>query len=155
MNTHDNWQTKAIIREDRERVAFWKPVFNYGDHEDLILPIRSIIPVRAKLPDMPDPVLAYELDVKALNIEQKSRLVEAIAARFGYTPKDVEYGLVTEGCPILAEGVTVISSDSGMMMNLVIDDRHDEDGEPDFTLPDDEWEERYPDLVDLDEWEDW
>ncbi len=105
MNTPDHWETVAII-QNPERKEFWKEVFG-GDRA----PIKSIFMRRADLPGHKR-ALIYELDLAALSAQQRASLVLHISKQFGYTVREVEADLDTQGMPILASDVIVSSSDS-------------------------------------------
>lgn len=75
------------------------------------LPDRVDDTKEGSVPGKPD-VLIYEMDLKAISDEQRQRLVESIAARFDLPPDQVAKNIDEEGVPILAEGVSVSSTDS-------------------------------------------
>lgn len=129
MNTPENWKTFATIRVDSERAAAWREVFG-GDR----VPVKSILPGRANLPGKMN-ALVYEMDIAALTPDQRSRLVASIASRFEQDPAFVEANLDREGCPVLADDVTVSATNVGLLM-------------PDFLLDDD-------DLITLEDDDDW
>ena len=91
----------ARIDGDDERTAAWRAVFG-----DDTIPLRSPIPHMANLPGRGEE-LVYLLDIEALTVEQRGRLVQHIASRFNYPAKEVDDTLDDHGCPILAEHVTV------------------------------------------------
>ena len=91
----------AHINGDDERAVAWLRVF-----DDTAVPLRSPIPHLARLPGRGEE-LVYLLDIEALTAEQRGRLVQYIAAKFGIPAEEVDAGLDTHGCPILAEHVTV------------------------------------------------
>lgn len=105
MNTPDNWKTVAIAH-DPDRIVLWQQVFGTDR-----CPIISMIPKMASVPGKSD-VLIYEMDLKAISDEQRRRLIESIATRFDLPPDEVAKNTDEEGVPILAEGVSVASSDS-------------------------------------------
>ena len=91
----------ARIDGDDERTAAWRAVFG-----DDTIPLRSPIPHMANLPGRGEE-LVYLLDIEALTVEQRGRLVQHIASRFDYPAEEVDATLDDHGCPILAEHVTV------------------------------------------------
>lgn len=112
MNTVDNWQTTATAH-DAERATLWREVF--GDNQ---CPIKSIIPRIANLPGKPNSRI-YEMDLKAISSDQRQKLVESIAKKFGIPAGEVESGLDKHGVPILADNVTVSSSDPRVMASFL------------------------------------
>jgi hypothetical protein len=114
MNTQDHWQTTATIH-DEHRAAVWGSIFPGAR-----MPILSIIACRADLPGHPD-ALVYFLDLEAITESQREQLITSIAGLFTMDPEDVRRDL-ERGVPILAEDVSMSSTDQGMMMSL-IDDR--------------------------------
>jgi hypothetical protein len=94
---------QATIREDSPRAADWIKVF--GSRE---VTLQSPFPQMAKLPS--GRRLVYQLDLKALDSEQRARLVAHIAERFHLPVESVDTDLESIGCSILGEDVTVIVS---------------------------------------------
>lgn len=112
MNTSTDWKTTATIKNP-ERLAFWQEVFG-GD----TVPILSIIPSRANLPGIPDAVV-YLLDLRVITADQRERLIAGIARKFNLPNEEVAAGLDEYGVPVLADDVTVVSTDQGLLMSLV------------------------------------
>ena len=110
-NIKEKWQTVAwITNPDPERAAFWKAVFD-GDR----VPIVSFMPQMATLPGFDEPQWVYLLDLKAITDEQRQRLIGALADRFDLPLEVAASSLDVHGVPILADGVTVSSSDRRVM----------------------------------------
>jgi hypothetical protein len=111
MNTIQQWQTVARVGEtERKKIA----KFVFGDE---VIPIKSIFPKLADLPGMPS-TLVYEMDLLAITAEQRQRLVAALSERFGLAAAEVEANLDRIGAPILAENITVTTTDPAMMTFL-------------------------------------
>jgi len=110
MNTPMNWLTTAKVI-DPERKKFWIDALGVDE-----VPIRSIVSQLIDLPGIPN-ARVYMLDIDALTVCEKFSLRRALAKRFGLLIGEVD--LEKMGCPILAEGVYVISADLGLMMNLI------------------------------------
>lgn len=89
-------------RSNPDRAIAWRTVFG---SETIVL--KSPIPSLAKLPGRLTTTLIYEVDIRALTVEQRKRMVAHLAEKFGYEAHVVENALDTEGCPILAEDVFV------------------------------------------------
>lgn len=106
----DTWHTFATIRPESERAAWWLEVFG-GDR----CPVKSILPQRGNLPGKPD-ALFYEMDIAALTPEQRGRLVQSLAKRFGYILTLVEFSLDNYGCPVLADDVVVSTTNVGLLL---------------------------------------
>jgi len=117
MNTPAEWKTVAVIH-NAERLEFWKKILG-GDRA----PIKSILTNRAKLPDKGEQDV-YILDTDALTAEQKEKLIKALAERFDLQEEFVRLHLIV-GVPILAEDVSVSSTDSGLFYSMLgdIDDQ--------------------------------
>jgi hypothetical protein len=77
-------------------------------------------PISVNLPGLPG-ALVYMADLEALSTEQRARLVSAIAEKFNFPPAEVEADLDATGLPILADGVTVSSTDLAELMSFVGD----------------------------------
>lgn len=91
----------AHIVGDSPRAGDWLHVFGGPS-----VPITSPVPIRANLPGHPD-TLIYLVDLPLLTPEQRTRLVEHIAGRFGIPVAEVETDLDASGYPILADDVIV------------------------------------------------
>jgi hypothetical protein len=116
MNTVDEWQTVARISDrDLERVALWRRVFD-GDR----VPVVSFVPQEVTLPGYEEPQWAYMLDLKAITDEQRFRLIQALAERFGLLEGEVETSLEEHGVPILASAVSVSSTDRALVMGAIL-----------------------------------
>lgn len=112
MNTETDWQTTATV-VDPERKIFWESIFG-GDQ----VPVVSIVPRWATLPGFDEPQEVYVLDLKAITDEQRSRLVEALAGKFGLSVGLVARSLDEQGVPIRAADVIMISSDRAQIASL-------------------------------------
>lgn len=105
-------QTTATIHNP-ERRRFWMSVF-YTD----TVPIKSIIPGFADLPGHPD-AQVYFLDLEAITPAERRRLVRHLANRFNLSPHYVAANLNKQGVPILAEDVSLISTDPAVINALI------------------------------------
>jgi len=114
MNTKDEWTTTATIHDEQRR-ALWIEVF-----ENATMPIKSILPAKANVPEHENAEV-YMLDLAAITDEQREKLVVSIARRFDIHPAEVAWEL-DKGVPILAEGVSVSSTDQGMLFSLTDDE---------------------------------
>lgn len=114
MNTKDDWQTVARVHEP-ERLAFCRAVFGRDE-----MPVVSFIPQMATLPGYDEPQMVYELDLKAMTDEQRQRLIKALADKFDLSPELVADKLAGEGVPILADDVSVSSSDRALVMGAIL-----------------------------------
>lgn len=93
--------TLAHIRNDSPRAEDWRRVFG-----GTTVPLRSLVPVVMDGPDGPKNF--YQVDVGSLTPEQRARVVEHVAKKFGLSPKAVEEDLASEyGLPILVDDVSV------------------------------------------------
>lgn len=92
----------AHLARTSPRYQDWLRVFG-----DSIVPLRSPFAVRASAPGVEG--LFYHVLVSALTSEQRQRLVEHLAEKFGEAPGEVERTLDDErhGLPILATDVSV------------------------------------------------
>lgn len=113
MNTPDQWRTTATI-SNPERLAFWREVFGGNT-----VPIKSILPRWTSLPGYPV-VLIYLLDLKAITLEQRLKLIAGIASKFDLPIEQVAAEMDEHGCPILADDVTVSTTDRALFMGLVL-----------------------------------
>jgi hypothetical protein len=111
MNTIKRWQTVAQVHEP-ERKKMAEQVFG-GD----TMPIKSVFPKLANFTDRPNAAV-YEMDLAAITPEQRQRLVAALAERFRMEAVKVEIYLDIVGLPILAEEITVTTTDPAMMTFL-------------------------------------
>jgi hypothetical protein len=119
MNTQTNWKTVAVIHNP-ERLKFWQDVLD-GDRA----PIKSIFTISVHVPDGnggTHQTDAYFLDLNAITPEQREKLIRAIAKRFVIPVDEVERAIDDQGVPILAEDVSVSSSDLGLLFSILGDD---------------------------------
>lgn len=124
--------------KDPERAKKWREVF--GKDEVQIL---SPVPFLANLPGFDEPQLVYLLDFRAMTPEARVRLVQQTAERFGEDTAVVDADLEREGMPILADEVTVTSTDMGLLMSMVGDDLEDDDEHEWWRAGDDDWAETW------------
>lgn len=68
--------------------------------------VRSPLPEVANLPGI-GRALVYQLDLETIGEEERSRLVQHIAGRFGIPAGEVEREMDSHGVPILAEDCAV------------------------------------------------
>ena len=118
-NTKEEWLTTATVH-DEERAPLWRRVFRQPEHESPQVPIVSMVPITVRLPDHDTPQQAYQLDLNAITIRQRMRLVEEIAQAFNLDPADVAAELDDQGVPILARDVTVSSRDQALVMGMLL-----------------------------------
>jgi hypothetical protein len=120
MNTQTDWKTVAVIHNP-ERLKFWQAVLG-GDRA----PIKSILTISVHVPDDNGGTRqadAYFLDLNAITTEQREKLIRSIAKRFVIPVDEVERAIDDQGVPILAEDVSVTSSDQGLLFSVIdIDD---------------------------------
>ncbi len=136
---------------DPERAAMFMEVF--GSHT---IPLLSFVPSWQSLPTGEQ--LCYLVNLRAITPDQRRRLVDYIARRFDYEPASVEAELDRIGMPVLAEHMTITSSDQGLLMSMM-DDRQLNSDDPDDDLEnhlydqedDDDWD-NYDDWDDYEEW---
>ncbi len=83
------------------RAADWEKVFG-----TTTVPVKSPNPHPASLPGKPFAMI-YELDIEMITPEQRRRLVEHLASRFGLTEHEVERDIERQGVPLLAEDCSV------------------------------------------------
>jgi len=138
MNTQDDWKTVAII-QNPERLEFWKKVLG-GNRA----PIKSIFTTRVRVPEK-GVTDAFMLDLQAITAEQRERLIQAIAERFNI-PIDEVAKEIDQGVPILAEDVSVSTTEPGLMFSIIddIDDSELDDYDP----HDEEWDDEEYDYED-------
>jgi hypothetical protein len=115
MNTKDKWLTTAAIH-DPERRAVWSEIF-----PDARVPIKSILPAVANLPGKPDAQI-YILDLAAIDDIQRAQVIDMLARKFKLPAEEVSRDLDSMGVPILADGVSVVSSDPGLFFSMIDDD---------------------------------
>ena len=112
---------------DPERAAMILEI--YGSHE---IPLLSPIPTYQSLPI--GERLCYLVNLRCLTPEQRQRLVSHIAGRFNLDPTHVDSKLDQVGVPVLADNITVTSSDQGLLFSIM-------DGWDCDEWGDDDWEE--------------
>ena len=91
----------ATISEKSERAEMWLSILGART-----IPIRSPIPTKANLPGKPGASI-YEMDIESLTGEQREKLIDHLAKRFGVPRAEVAHDLDEIGCPILAEDIIV------------------------------------------------
>ena len=99
MNAINNWTTTATIL-DGPRRKLWEEIF-----PGAVVPIKSLFTIKCDLPGHPG-AEAYMLDLAAISADQRAKLIDVLARRFGEDPAWVAAEL-DNGVPILAEGVSV------------------------------------------------
>ena len=112
MNTITEWKTIAKIH-DPKRLATWSKIFN-GD----TIPIKSIFPQIVNLPGHPN-ALIYFLDLEAITDEQRKQLTLSISDKFNLPVPIIEDDIDEAGVPILAEDVTVSTTDQGLFLSML------------------------------------
>jgi len=115
VNAVGKWLTTVQVH-GLERKAFWQSIFGMDT-----LPIVSVVPQWVRISGEVELQLVYMLDVEALSDDQRAQLVEALAKRFNYAVEWVDEQL-ERGVPILADDVTVSSSDWGQIVQMLDDD---------------------------------
>ena len=96
----------VTIREDSPRAADWMKVFG-----TLTVPVTNALSpatITLNTPGRQGETQAYFLDLKALTPQQRRRLVEHIATRFGAAPDQVTAQIDEHGVPILEEDTTAV-----------------------------------------------
>ncbi len=96
-----------------ERRQFWLAVL----HTDTV-PITAIIPVWADLPGQPE-TQVYFLDLEAITADERRRLIRHLASRFNLPRHYVAANLNRQGVPILAEDVSLITTDPALINALI------------------------------------
>lgn len=126
---------------DPERARIFMEVF--GSHT---IPLLSFVPSWQSFPTGEQ--LCYRVNLRAITPDQRGRLVDYIARRFDYEPAYVEANLDQIGMPVLAEHMTIASSDQGLLFSMMDDDleNHLYDQEDD-----DDWD-NYDEWDDYEEW---
>jgi len=126
MNTKDDWKTTAAIHDELRR-ELWSVVFPGAR-----IPIKSILPVKANVSGH-EGVGCYMLDLAALTEDEVWSVAHILSSQFNIPVDEVRAELHL-GVPILAEGVSVSSSDQGLMLSMMADDSEnynlDRDEEP-------------------------
>lgn len=133
-------QTTANIFESSPRAADWEKIF----HRLHDIPLRGPLPMPVHLPGI-GVKQAYMLDLSAITLDERQRLVEHLAERFNLLPVQVEYDLDRVGVPILADEV-LISVPPGLAFSMMPDFDDDDDG--------DDAELRFDEEDEMDDWED-
>lgn len=113
-NSIGHWETTVRII-DEERRKLWEQVF-----DDACVPVELILPVRVNVPERGE-VDAYMLDLMALPFDQVEKLCEVLSKRFDIPVVEVLADVV-RGVPIVAEGVSLNSTDLGQVLSLMCDD---------------------------------
>jgi hypothetical protein len=94
--------TMAHLSPRSPRYADWLRIFGTDRVQ-----LESPVPHRASVPGRSN-VTVYKLDVKALNSQQRERLVEHLCTKFSRTRAEVEADLDgPHGCPVLDEDLIV------------------------------------------------
>lgn len=114
-NTTERWEIVAMLCGQSDRVRFWRDTL--GQQE---LPIVSPMFKWAKLPDLGER-LVYELDWQALPEGLQERIIHAIANRFHLGLAQVTRDIERLGVPILAEDVSVMCADQGILYSMLSD----------------------------------
>lgn len=112
MNTQREWKVTATVT-DPERKAFWEGIFG-GD----TVPIESILPICVSVPGRSH-VSAYMLDLDVITDEQRERLIQGLAQKFGLDEAFVESEIDRQGVPILCEHVMMMCTDYGQFASLL------------------------------------
>ena len=120
MSKPREWKTTATV-VDPERKVFWEGIFG-GD----TVPIVSILPTCVSVPGRSD-VDAYMLDLESITEEQRGRLVQGLARKFGLDEAFVEAEIDRQGVPILCEHVLMMSTDYGQIASMMDDEYDDYD----------------------------
>lgn len=95
---------RVVIDEDSPRAADFMKVFGRRD-----VPVRSMIPSWVMVPDHDKPVKAYMMDLSQITPEEREKLVQHIAGRFGPLLDDeINEQLDSVGMPILADECTLV-----------------------------------------------
>jgi hypothetical protein len=89
------------LREDTERGRAWAEVFGTTR-----VHVRSPLPEWVTLPER-GAALVFFLDLALLSTEQRERLIEYLAQKFGLAVSEVATEIDKAGVPILAEECTV------------------------------------------------
>lgn len=92
---------KVIVHEPEQRSRF---VDVFGTN---VVCVKSISPCLAVLPKIGERLI-YELDLDEISAEQRARLAAYLAGKFHLELVDVERDLDKIGCPILADGCTIV-----------------------------------------------
>lgn len=101
MNTDDLLPHCSIIDTSPRATDFFE-VFG----RLIKIPIKSWLPTRGNLPDKPNAEI-YMLDLQRITPDERSRLIQNIAARFNLPAVEVAQDLTARGCPILGDDITV------------------------------------------------
>lgn len=112
MNTN---QVLATISKTSPRAADWRGVFGRLDN----IPLQGPLPIVCKLPGKGESA-CYMLDLQAITPEERERLIDYIAIRFGSSRKVVEDSLDDVGMPIVADDV-LVSIPQGLALSMMLD----------------------------------
>lgn len=104
----NNPHTITIHHEGRR--TEWRAIFGTDT-----LPIKAPIPHYDTLPGAPN-ALVYEVDLNAITADQRQRLIAHTATKFGYSTEFVEENLDKLGMPVLANDVTMTSTQIGLLL---------------------------------------
>ena len=116
MNTQAKWATTVQVVDEGRR-EFWMDIFGTDT-----LPVVGVVPQWATVPSREGPQLVYMLDLRAIDGEQRARLVGALAEKFRLPVGEVAGLLDVHGVPVLADDVVLTSSDVGQIVSLLDDD---------------------------------
>jgi len=114
-------QTTATIVESSPRAADWQKIF--GRLNDI--PLQGPLPTFANLPGEPNMPI-YLLDLSAITLDERSRMIDHIVTRFNLLRADVERDLDAQGMPILVDDI-IVSIPHGLALSMMPDDDEDED----------------------------
>ncbi len=92
----------ASIHQNSERASIWLNVF--GQLHDI--PVTKYLPDVVDLPGKPNSRV-YFLDLMRITPSERSKLIDSIAQRFHLDFEFVDQHLEQEGCPVLADEVSV------------------------------------------------
>lgn len=102
MSDHQHVYTATVMDRDSVRAAEWLVV-----HRSLTVPIVSPVAELTVMNGL-GVVPIYKLDVTALGADERERLIQHVAAKFGLADAHVASDIAGEhGVPLLAEGLRV------------------------------------------------
>lgn len=114
-----------------QRLQDWQTVFGTDEVQ-----IISPFPHLAHLPGHDQPQLVYMADLTKLTADQRQRLIAHIAVRFGVPVDIVARDLDRVGLPILADDVTVVSDNLGLLLSAMDDAGDDANAWRELTAAD-------------------
>lgn len=117
MNTKNKWLTTATIHDEPRREV-WSVIFPGG-----MVPIKSILTCKVNVPGHQN-ADAYMLDLDAISDEQKEMICDLISMLFNI-PIDEVRNEISQGVPVLAEGVSVGTADPGIFFSMIGDEQDD------------------------------